>query len=122
MKYLLLTLVLILPAAAQADSFQTEWDTYCNKVKSCALDQMGQTEMPEGMREMMMGTMNKMCASVKKSFDAAANSEHQEIIEAGARCLRSLHQKSCAQLMGGDAGMHQTPECQKYRELAESYQ
>lgn len=122
-KLMIIAVALMLPHLAQATAFQSEWNKYCNKVKECTMEQMGQNadEIPQAMRDMVMKSMEGMCSAMEEKFTEAKQAEYSDIADAGAECLRSLNSMSCAQMTQGDGQQLQTEECREYQELAESH-
>lgn len=123
-KLMVILAALMLPsvAVAQADSFQTEWNNYCSKIKECTMQKMGENpdDMPEAMRDMVMQSMEGMCASMQDQFTEAQQTEYQDIADAGAECLRSLNRLTCDQMTEGQQ-QFETEACQEYQEMAENH-
>ncbi len=122
-KLIIIAAVLMLPFFAQADSFQAEWNKYCTKIKECTMQQMGENpdDMPEAMRDMVMQTMDGMCASMEEQFTEVQQTEYQDIADAGAECLRSLNRMTCDEITGGGQEQFETQECRDYQEMAENH-
>ncbi|MFX4228728.1 MAG: hypothetical protein ACFHHU_12890 [Porticoccaceae bacterium] len=121
-KLMIIAAALMLSCVAQADSFQDEWNEYCTKIKECTMQKMGENpdDMPEAMRDMVMQSMDGMCASMENQFTEAQQTEYQDIANAGAECLRSLNELTCDQMTEGQQ-QFETEACQEYQEMAENH-
>jgi hypothetical protein len=97
----------------RADDLADAASDLCEKVKSCALDEMGSQQLSEEQREMMQPMIETMCESVHEKI-AQVTPAHPNYKPAIA-CMRSMQRLSCRMMQ--DPQQMTTPECQDYEEL-----
>lgn len=114
----LAAVMVMVSGVAVADDFSDASAKWCEKIKSCVLSQMSQGDLPPGMREQIMQSMEGACVSAQQQFRSAAMTTHP-MYKPATRCMNSLATLSCAEFE--NLGKHKTPECEKYEAMAESY-
>lgn len=110
-----LMLVFALPAAAQ--DFEKASLALCEKVKSCALQQMGEKEITPEMRQMLEPMFRTMCDSARQYIKDVPTGH--EMYPVAVACMNSMAKLSCAQMENLDE--QPTPECAKYEAMAKKY-
>ena len=118
MKSLLAALALFFAFAtvpAGAETYEDATLALCEKVKQCAMAQMGEQQMTPEQEQMMTGMMQNMCAGIQQNYSAPASSPHYGKATA---CMRSMADLSCAEFdqMSDDTP---TKECAAFRAAAE---
>ena len=104
---------------AKADAFTEARAALCEKVKTCAMEQMAvEQDMNEQMRTMLMNSLDSMCVSMEQGFSVVTRAH--ELYEPATACMNSMVQLSCQTLI--ENGDEQTPECVAFREEARKYQ
>lgn len=105
-------------------SFTTTADEYsgatlalCEKVKSCALEQMGQQEITPEVRQMMQPMLDNMCSQMAVEVEEVASGH--ALYKPALACMKSMAALSCADMQSQD-GPH-TEACKEYEALAEKY-
>ena len=87
----------------------------CEKVKSCAMQEIAEQDLTPEMRQMMQPMLDNMCTTMQQGIGEIPTGH--ELYKPAVACMRSMEQLSCEQMQNqSDQG---TPECQKYAELAE---
>ncbi|MBT0587349.1 hypothetical protein [Alteromonas oceanisediminis] len=105
----------LLSAGATAQSFEQATVAVCDKMKTCALKQMGQEEdLTPQMRQMIEGMIAGMCDNV---MDFSQIETHAELHKPAAACLQSMAALSCEELEEDVS----TTECEAYEDVAEDY-
>ncbi|MCB1438144.1 MAG: hypothetical protein H6888_01735 [Nitratireductor sp.] len=103
---------------ALPDDFTDASQAMCEKVKGCALSQMGQeSSMSEEMKAMVMRSLESMCDQMNQSFSAVAR--YHELYEPATACMRSMSELSCQEIDA--ANENATDECAAYERAAEKY-
>lgn len=114
MKNLLAGAVLVAAAvsanAATADDLGAAATSLCEKVKTCALQQMNQQQMTPQMRQMIEPSLESMCASMNGQM--AEVPQGHELYKPAVACMRSMAQQSCSDIM--NAAQNMTPACKDY--------
>lgn len=124
MKYLMSvafvasTLSFTLAAPAAADDMAKAAGDLCETVKSCALKQMGASDMTPEMKEMMGPMLDGMCQGITASIGSVP--QGHEMYAPAVACMRSMNKLGCALVENGGSAQD-TPECKKYAEMAEKY-
>lgn len=114
----LVAVVMLISSTAVADDFSEASAKWCEKIKSCVLQQMSQGDMPPGVREQIMQSLGGTCLAAQQQFRSAAMTTHP-MYQPATRCMNSLATLSCAEFENLDE--NKTPECEKYEAMAESY-
>ncbi|MEZ5566902.1 MAG: hypothetical protein R3E54_00840 [Halioglobus sp.] len=86
----------------------------CEKVKSCATEQMSQANLTPEMLQMMQPMVDTMCASLQGNV--ADVPQGHALYPHAVACMRSLADVSCAQMQA--SGNPPTAECTAYEEKA----
>lgn len=105
----------VIPVSALATTVHSYADVdmrqFCEKIKSCALQQMGTEELPEGMKAIAMNAINTMCEAKVNEFTKSSGSSLLE--KKADACLESMSELSCEVLMNDE---HTTPACEDFRQ------
>lgn len=103
---------------ASADDIVKAAADLCETFKGCAIEQMGAMEMTPEMRQMMEPMFASMCTGIGARIGEVPTGH--KLHQPAVACLRSLEKLGCA-AMNNDGDDANTPECEKYEELAEQY-
>lgn len=106
---------LLLAMPACADDFTDAAVGLCEKVKSCAMQQIATEELTPEVRQMMQPMLENMCSDMQASIGEVPTGH--PLYQPAIACMRSMEQLSCERMQ--DSSGMQTPECDKYRQLAE---
>ena len=123
MKFRNLTVIALLgafvsAAPVPANEMSEARDALCEKIKGCALEQMGQADnMTDQMKTMIMQSLESMCDGLEEGYKAA---EGHPLYQPATACMRSMSEQSCEVLQQGDD--MQTPECASFREESKKYE
>lgn len=98
----------------QADDFYKAAEDLCETIKSCAIKQMGASEITPDMRKMMEPMLAQMCNGMKAKIGQVPTGH--VLHDPAVACMRSMDKLGCAVLEEG--GNVETAECKKYEELA----
>ncbi len=103
--------------AAQADAYTDAAGAACERMKSCALEQMG--EVPPEMRPMIEASLDGLCVQMQHPENYAGFSRQHPLYDPATACMKSIAGLSCEQMdqQGGE-----TPECKRLNELAKEYE
>lgn len=104
--------VLGLPAAA--DELADAALHLCEKVKTCATQQMSQANLTPEMLQMMQPMVDSMCANMQGNV--ADVPQGHALYDPAVACLRSLAEVSCAEMQASTNPP--TAECAAYEEKA----
>lgn len=99
MKYAGLMTALLLGAASygHANEFADAVDKMCEKMKSCALQQLEQKKgVDPQMKAMVTQMTDQMCASMRQQYNPGA--ETHPLYEPALRCMQSMAEMDCAML------------------------
>ena len=100
-----------------ATEFGDQAIAMCEKVKQCALDQMGAADMTPQMRQSITPMLENMCVSMQDQFQEVPT-DH-ELYDPAVECMSSMATLSCEDLMEGNA---ETQQCRDYQELVKKYE
>ncbi len=89
----------------------------CEKVKSCALAQMGEQEITPEVRQMMQPMLDNMCSNMLVNLPEVA--KDHTMYKPALACMNSMAALSCEEMQGQNSSA--TPACEEYEELAEKY-
>jgi hypothetical protein len=101
-----------------ADEYADGSLALCEKIKSCALAQMGSQEITPEIRQMMQPMLDGMCSNMMVSMPEVA--ESHAMYKPAMACMKSLEALSCEQMQ--QTSEANTPACKEYEALAEKYQ
>ena len=104
---------LVLATPLQADEFADAAMGLCEKVKSCAMQQMAMEDLTPEVRQMMEPMLEGMCASMQARIGEVPTGH--PYYEPSLACMRSLESLSCENME--DPNSMQTPACEKYQAL-----
>jgi len=104
--------IIALSQVSYAGSMSEEAQIYCEKIKTCAKQQM-QQDMTEGLEAMMQQALDAMCVGAMQKAEQA--SEYKELHQSAAACFKSKSKQSCDQL-GVD-----TAECLVFEEHVKEF-
>ena len=113
----LAALGLLAVAPAQADELADEALGLCEKVKSCALAQMNQSEITPQMRQMIQPTLDTMCDQVTNRVGEVP--QGHAVYASAVACMRSMRVLSCEDMVNAQPTV--TPACREYEEMARRY-
>lgn len=116
MRSILFVLMMMTSSFAFSDDLQSKTDKLCDKVKTCSLEQMGQQDLPEEMKAMMMAMFESTCSVYVKPYIAAV--DDAGLAKKADKCMDSFIDKDCSEIMSGQDGV-ETPECKEYEAAAE---
>lgn len=106
-------------AMANEAEFKKATGELCDKMKSCALAEMGDMkDIPEQMRPMITAALDKACTSLSIYEESAA--VDSKLTKAGTACIESMNKMSCDDMQNFD-GDAPTSDCKEFHELAEKY-
>ena len=111
------SLALGLAGPAAANEFGEHALSLCEKVKGCALEQMGAQDLTPQMRQSITPMLENMCVSMQGQFQEVPT-DH-ELYEPAVACMKSMAALSCGQLMEGEA---ETAQCREYQEMVKKYE
>lgn len=111
----ILSVGLLLAAPTVAEDFTAAAIGLCEKVKSCAMQQIASEELTPEVRQMMQPVLDNMCADMQASIGEVPTGH--PLYQPAIACMRSMEQLSCERMQ--DSSGMQTPECDRYRQLAE---
>lgn len=115
--YLAILVGVMLPFLTVADNYTDASLALCEKVKSCAIAQMGEQDVTPEMQKMIQPMLDNMCANMSASMPEVAK-EHA-LYKPAMACMNSLEALSCEQMQEGTGS--ETPACKEYEALAEKY-
>ncbi len=101
---------------ANSEEFGDQALALCDKVKQCALAQMGTQELTPQMRQAVVPMIENMCSSMQAQFQLFP--ANHELYEPALACMTSMSALPCEALMEGAV---ETPQCEEYQALAKEY-
>jgi len=107
-------LCLITVSSARAEEFAVAAQALCEKVKSCAMEQLQGAELTPEARQMMQPMLDGMCAQVQGRVGDVATGH--PLYKPAAACMQSMNTLTCEMMQ--DADQLQTPACEAYEKLA----
>lgn len=117
--FLLMGAMSVFSESANSARFYAASDALCNKMKQCALDEMGNMEgMPENMVAMIEQTLGEVCKSIRASYQGV--NTYPELYDHAAACMESMTKLSCGVVT--DMDDTKTKECQEYQEALKKYE
>jgi hypothetical protein len=111
---LLLFALVALPSLAQAAALEEAYHSMCEKLKSCALADVAESDLSPEMRAMILQSMEGACVSIQQQFANVAKA-HPLYAPASA-CMASMAALSCEEITS--RGDQSTPECARYEKMA----
>ena len=122
MNYKRIVLPLLISTVFSVPTFADEYPeaslALCEKVKSCALAQMGSQEITPEIRQMMQPMLDSMCSNMMVNLPEVAKSH--AMYKPAVACMNSLEALSCEQMQQTSEGS--TPACKEYEALAEKFE
>lgn len=110
---------LLAPSLAVADDYSNAIDALCQKMKTCALQSMGEVDdMPAKTREMITASLNSMCEGMQQQYDVAM--QRHALYQPATDCISSMAALTCEELEAAEDDV--TPQCVAFREQADKYQ
>lgn len=110
----LFALCLAASLPARADEFTAAALGLCEKVKSCAMEQIAEEDLTPEMRQMMQPMLDNMCQNMQDKIEVVP-ADHPMYAPALA-CMRSMEALTCAMMQ--DPQQVKTPQCEAYEKLA----
>ena len=104
-------------APAQAGELADEALGLCEKVKSCALAQMNQSDITPQMRQMIQPTLDTMCDQVTSKVSDVP--QGHAMYDSAVACMRSMRTLACEDMVNSQPTV--TPACREYEEMARRY-
>ena len=99
--------------SAGADQYADAALALCEKVKACALAQMGDQDLTPEIRQMVKPMLDGMCAQVQQQMPQVGL-DH-ELYKPALACMKSLAAVGCDSMQTAE---HETPACQEYERLS----
>jgi hypothetical protein len=99
---------------ARADELGAVALSLCEKVKSCALEQMSAETLTPQERQQMQPVLDNLCVTMQNK--AAAVPAGHPLYAPTLACLRSMETLTCAMMQDPDQMV--TPACATYEKLA----
>jgi len=100
--------------SAYADEYADTALALCEKVKSCAVAEMGQQKLTPEMRQMMKPLLDSMCDQVLLQIPEVANGH--ELYAPALACMKSMEAVDCSDMQQTE---YETPACQEFDKLSE---
>ena len=91
---------------------------FCEKIKSCALQELDGQELSADMEKMIMSSMDGMCNAMAEEFNSENAQGYEDLRQETQVCMDSLSSLSCSALMNGETD---TPACIALEKSAEKY-
>lgn len=113
-----LLLVLVLPAATHASDMQQAYQSACEKIKTCARQEIDVQQLGPQMMQMIEASFEQMCLMLPHSDLDAEEELDEDLAHHATNCMSSIGRLSCAAL---DEDGTSTPECEGYERKIESY-
>ena len=110
-----ITLLAVAIVPAWAEDLAQASETLCEKVKACALAQLGEEDITPETRQMMQPMLDTLCANIRSQVSQVP-ADHPHYAPALA-CTRSIEALSCDEMMITER--LETPACEEYRALAQ---
>jgi hypothetical protein len=111
--------VLVLSSAAVLPAFAEDMTSaameLCEKVKSCAMEQIATEDLTPELREMMQPMLDNMCANMQSKVEEVSAGD--PLYAPALACMRSMQSLTCQMMQ--DPKLVQTSECQAYEKLAD---
>jgi hypothetical protein len=101
-------------SAVRAEEFTEASQTLCEKVKSCAMEQLQSANLPPQAREMMQPTLDTMCEQMQAKVGDVPTGH--ALYKPAVACMQSMNTLTCEMLQSPDNLA--TPECEEYEKLA----
>lgn len=101
-----------------ADDMAESYNMMCEKMKSCAMKNMGEVDLAPDMRAMITASLEGMCVSLQQQFDGVAS--NHPLYGPAAACLKSMTGLSCDEIENMEDSA--TPECAHYEKMVETYE
>jgi hypothetical protein len=114
LKALPLLIGFALPNTGGATSLNEATNTLCDKIKSCAMLEMAQQELPPGMEQMMTAMFEQSCTSIIAPYAGKATNAGLE--KKAVDCINSINKLSCGVVM--TASGSQTAACKALENAA----
>lgn len=105
------------PLQVAADDISSAANGLCEKVRSCALEQVANENLAPELREMMEPMLDTMCDRMQEKVQEVPTGH--PLYQPAIACIRSMEALSC-EAMQSPEGM-QTPECATYEKLAREH-
>lgn len=99
---------------AQAASLEDSYQLMCNKLKSCALKSVNESDLSPDMRNMILQSMEGACISLQQQFSGVVQAH--PLYEPANACLQSMAALSCDEIENQDE--QPTPACARYEKMA----
>ena len=109
-----LFIALLVSLPVRSDDIVDAALSLCEKVKSCAMEQIAEEDLTPELRQMMQPMLDSMCTNMQDKVEAVP-SGHAMYAPAVA-CMRSMEALSCEMMQ--DQEQMRTPECEAYEKLA----
>lgn len=110
-----LALSVLVSIPVVADDLVSAANDMCEKIKACSLAQIAESDMTPEMRQMMEPMLESMCDQMRQGVQQVPAGH--ELYQPAVACMRSMASLSCEDFQS--EGAAETPQCKKYRDLAE---
>ncbi len=115
MKLVVMVMFLCFSCGVYASDLAQKGLALCEKVKSCAVIELDNSGVPEGMRPVMMESFDSACNDLRAQFEVPEN--YEQITDLAGACMDSMHELNCNDLMAEN----ETSACGDYYAAAEQY-
>jgi hypothetical protein len=109
-------IALLMAAPVAADDISSAATDLCEKVKACSMAQIEKEDLTPEVRQMMEPMLENLCASMRGGVKEVPAGH--ELYQPAVECMRSMANLSCEEFQ--DSAKVETPQCVKYREMAEA--
>ena len=116
-KRLAILCATLFSVSAIADEYTDTSLAVCEKVKACAVAQMGEQEITSEVRQMMQPMLDSMCTSMLASVPVVATGH--PMYKPAIACMKSLDELTCEDMQSEDGA--ETAACMEYTKMAEKY-
>ena len=104
----------IMVSAARAEELSDAAQSLCEKVKSCAMEQLEGVELTPEARQMMQPALDGMCEQVRGRVSDVPTGH--PLYKPAVACMQSMSALTCEMMQ--DTDTLQTPACEEYEKLA----
>jgi len=112
-----MALAISCPLQVAADDISSAASGLCEKVRSCAMEQVANENLTPELRQMMEPMLDTMCDTMQEKVQQVPVGH--PLYQPAIACIRSMEALSC-DAMQSPEGM-QTPECDAYEKLAKEH-
>lgn len=114
LKALSLLICVALPSIGNASNLNQATSKLCDKIKSCAMQEMAEQDLPPGMEQMMTAMFEQSCTSIIAPYAGKATNAGLE--QKAVACINSINKLSCGTVMSATGS--KTEECKSLESAA----